>query len=101
MTWRKNPEAPEKIICAATHYDDGKDYGSQPENIDSGFVVGGRRHDATIGVLHGLGFDLSSNYRTEGFITTFNRFVDRNEGAEIATEVGQADTDFLFSEDLY
>lgn len=101
MTFRKNPEEPEKIICAAIHYDDGNDYGSQPENIDSGFVVGSRRHDAGIGILHGLGLDLSSDYRTEGFITTYNRFLDRNEAAEVAKKAGQAETDYLFSEDLY
>lgn len=96
----KNEEQ-EEIICAAIHYNDGLDYGSQPENIDSGFVVGGRRHDACIGILYGLGYDLSSDYRTEGFITTFNRFVDRHEGAYIAKDAGQAQTDYLFSEDLY
>lgn len=101
MTWRKNPEEPEKIICAAIHYNDGTHYPSQPVNIESGFVIGSRRHDAGIGILHGLGFDLSSDFRTEGFITTFNRFVNRNEGAEIATKAGQAETDYLFSEDLY
>lgn len=103
MTWRKNPEEPEKIICAAIHYDDGNDYGSQPDNIDSGFVVGGRRHDACIGILAGLEFDLSSDFRTEGFITTFNRFLDRNDAGSIAYEAGQIeqDTNCLFSEDLY
>lgn len=96
----KDPDQ-EKIICAAAHYDDGLEYDCQPENIDSGFVVGGRRHDACIGILYGLGYNLSSEYRTEGFITTFNRFVGRTKAADIAKDAGQADTDYLFSEDLY
>lgn len=102
MAWIKDPEAPEKIICAAIHYNDGEDYGSQPENIEEGFVVGGRRHDACIGILAGMGLDLSSDYRTEGFITTHNRFVDRWEAGRIAEAAGQCDDDgMLFSEHLY
>lgn len=103
MTWRRNPEEPEKIIYAAIHYDDGNDYGSQPDNISGGFVIGSRRHDASIGILHGLGFDLSSYYRTEGFITTYNRFLDRNDAGTVAYNAGQIEenTNCLFSEDLY
>lgn len=34
----------ERILCAAVHYDDGKEYVHQPINITSGYVVCGHRH---------------------------------------------------------
>jgi len=39
-----NSEKPEYVICAANHFNDGKQYEHQPKNIKQGFIVTGRRH---------------------------------------------------------
>src|SRR5688572_16192142 len=78
----------EYILCAAIHFKDGKDHLHQPVNIQSGFVVCGRRH-------HNVYLTVSI-FQTErvlddeqGFVTSKDRFVDRKEGGEIAFKVGQ------------
>jgi hypothetical protein len=108
------PEAhakPEYIICAAIHFNDGKTYPHQPDNIKSGIVICGRRHHncfTTAFVLNEgkkiIEQCTDVNGRSvQGFLTSKNRFVDRKEAAQIAIERGQITrkAEILFSEDLY
>lgn len=111
----QNPSVPKKgsvyILCAAILYDDGKEHMHQVKNIDTGFVVCGRRHHncfITSFILNGED-GIQSLIRNkdwkvkQGFVTSDDRFVDRKEGGVIAYEAGQTDklTKCLFSEDLY
>jgi len=103
---------PEFILCAAIYYRDGQHYDHQPRNVESGFVVTGRRHHnciRTYNILTGLNHrrDKEHGDPISGFITSLDRFVDRAEAAVIALARGQTDLtimrypDTLFSEDLY
>ena len=85
----------EYILCATNHYDDGEKQIHGPKNIESGFVICGRRHHNCISIFVG-------EYE-QGFLTNTNRFVDREEAAKIAFDYGQIkeETKRLFSEDLY
>jgi hypothetical protein len=100
----------EYILCAANHYDDGKEMTHGPKNIESGFVICGRRHHNCISMFAKMvGFPYDENahalMRTErqGFLTNTDRFVEREEAAQIAFEAGQIKQHkiVLFSEDLY
>jgi hypothetical protein len=96
----------ERIICAAIWFDDGRDYVHQPKNISSGFVIAGMRHHNCFNTVSILTADIEHHTQYEkeqGFITTHNRFVDREEGAKIAYDAGQIKIELkkLFSEDLY
>lgn len=97
----------EQIICSAIWYNDNNYYPHQEiYGVDSGFVIGGFRHNNIIGVL-----STNNKYRndgkeyktTQGFITSCGRFVTREEAAEIAYNSGQIKKQVkrLFSEDLY
>jgi len=93
----------EKILCAAIWYDDGKEYFHQPQNIKTGYVICGVRHNNCIS-LHSSLTGLKTNAsNVQGFVTDKNRFVDRNEGADIAFKAAQIDKhrNLLYSEDLY
>lgn len=93
----------EYILCAAVHFQDGIEYVHQPKNIESGFVICGRRH-------HNC-FTTKSIFNTpfinseQGFLTSKDRFVDREEARKIAIDCGQITETMhstkLFSEDLY
>jgi hypothetical protein len=108
----------EYILCAAIWY---KDIplkkiidGVLPKNCDKGLVVLGHRHGQcmwTMGSLTGLrsvtnGEDSVGEYE-QGFLTNTNRFVDREEGYNIAELAGQLNdrsrggSRTLYSEDLY
>lgn len=100
----------EYILCAANHYDNGEKEVHGPKNIESGFVICGRRHHNCIGIFAKMvGFPYDENgitlMRTErqGFITNTDRFVEREEAAQIAFEAGQIKQHkiVLYSEDLY
>ena len=85
-----------KILCAANHYDDGKEHTHMPRNISSGFVVCGRRHHNCIhSFALMVGFPYSEEslelMRTEeqGFLTTDDYFVTREEAMLIAREANQ------------
>jgi hypothetical protein len=108
----KNKE--EFIICAAFHYDDGKKYPHQPENIGTGIVIAGYRHHnciTTAASLLGLSYNKNlCNRDAQGFLTSFNRYVNRKEGFRIALTNDQIIHNFydkadaeqiLVSEDLY
>jgi len=111
----------EKILCAAIWFNDcNPNYPHQPKNIETGFVVTGRRHHncfATLSLLMGVAQDKYKADRKvmlhalipheQGFITNLDRFVSREEGLQIAIAANQTiDTkevrgNKLFSEDLY
>jgi len=87
----------EYILCAAIHFRDGKQYLHQPINIETGFVVCGRRHHNCYTTLMVLSEDMTLSDKTalfderdiQGFITNKDRFVDRKEGWEIALAAEQ------------
>ena len=97
----------EYIICAAILFHDGEKHDHQPKNIDSGFVICGRRHHNCIMTNYLLGGSKMKN--TEGFLTNKDRFIGRKEAGEIAFNANQIDTPLsdngkrviLLSEDLY
>ncbi len=101
-----NKSKPEYILCAAIWFKDGVHYKHQPKNIDTGFVVCGRRHHNCFMISY---IFLSEKHNiikrdaVQGFLTSNDRFVDRKEAGKIAFEQKQIIelTDCLFSEDLY
>jgi len=97
---------PERILCASIHFDDGNTYLYQPTNITSGLVFSGYRHCSIYQLLRmnvKERNDLFIFEKEQGFLTNFNRFVTREEGAIIAYKAGQIkeETIRLYSEDLY
>lgn len=100
------------VLCAAIWFKNRKKYELQPENIDSGFVICGRRHCncyktaliANKEKLEHLLENLETNDRViEGFLTSDDQFVDRIKGGEIAFRAGQTAylKSSLLAEDLY
>ena len=88
----------EYILCAAIYINDGLKHEAQPENIEIGFVICGRRHHncyQTIKSLTGqnpnerIGNLITSmsdfeQRKHQGFITSTDRYVDRKEAFQIA-----------------
>lgn len=107
-------DLPELILCAAIWYKEiplkKVINGVLPKNCDKGLVVLGHRHGQcmwTMGSLTGLRSvsnapDGVGEYE-QGFLTNKNRFVGREEAAEIAFNTGQIKEKInrLHSEDLY
>ena len=99
----------EYILCAAIHYKKNDNYPNQPRNIENGYVVCGYRHDRCIAIITRLEEDYNSHLMKQGFLTSHNRFVDRQEGYKIACENEQIEEEkhswlalgVLVSEDLY
>jgi len=104
----------EFILCAANYYNDGLKETHSVSNIDTGFVICGRRHHNCISIFAKMyGFPYSDKVHkiqqteVQGFITNTNRFVTRLEALEIAKKSKQITTGEgnsklgLFSEDLY
>jgi hypothetical protein len=104
--------AEERILCAAIWFNDGLKHEHQPKGIPSGYVVAGRRHH-NVYITHSIiskGAIVSDKLITapsmpqeQGFLTSLDRFITRQEAAELAFENGQIKkrTGQLFSEDLY
>jgi hypothetical protein len=105
----------EYITCAAIWYKDLPTQTYPPRNVEKGIVICGHRHSNCIDTMKSL-----SNLRTvkfgpdsvgetvQGFMTSHNRFVDRQEALKIAKLSNQVDVENLgnpmiglFSEDLY
>lgn len=88
----------EIVICAAIKTDDGK-------------IIRGHRHADAIHAAMNEGYTLSSlSFADQGFVTSKNRYVTREEGRILQDLAGipSADTEHpgykgstLFSEDLY
>lgn len=105
----------EYILCAAVWYlelpmvkpDVLDNRGFRPYNVDKGVVISGWRHGNCIYqmvAITGLrSCPSESGPEIQGFLTNKNRFVDREEAAQIAFDAGQTETLLkrLFSEDLY
>lgn len=102
----------EYIICSAVHFNDGKVHQDAPDNMVTGFVVGGRRHHNCFGAVVALigKAEMDKLPVIPGFLTNLNRFVDRREGMVIAQREGQLlmpslheglSDRLLTSEDLY
>jgi len=97
---------PEYIICAAIWYDDEKQHVHQPRNINQGFVLCGRRHHNCVASLALLARNTNADYagkHVSGFLTSQDRFIDREEAVVVAFASGQIERPKkeLFSEDLY
>ena len=109
----------EYILCAAVWYKDLplkkpeilEHRGFRPYNVDRGVVVSGWRHMNCIYqmvAITGLrSIPAEVGEEIQGFLTNKNRFVDREEGYNIAEEAGQLNdrsrggSRTLYSEDLY
>jgi hypothetical protein len=102
----------EFILCSAIHYKNGAE--STVDNIESGVIICGRRHGDCYGVLKGIrgddvDFSKEPDRDEQGFLTSKNRFVGREEAFRIAKANNQIihkmfDKDnkgTLASEDLY
>jgi hypothetical protein len=109
----KKREIGERILCAAVWYKEivvKKDIpvlSTNPINCLTGLVFSGHRHGQCIYTkcsLTGLS-DCESGANEQGFLTSKNRFVSREEALEIALSQNQVDISFvgskLYSEDLY
>lgn len=115
----------EFILCAAIWINDGEKHEAQPENIETGFVICGRRHHNCYQTIKSL-TNQTPNERLgdwiksltpeevrkhQGFITSLDRYVDRREGWKIAVANQQVrigldatengDDSILISENLY
>lgn len=96
----------EYIVSAAIYFNDKKLHNNQPININIGFVVTGRRHHNVFNTMEILSNNISLHTQydhIQGFITSKDYFVTREQAALIALAVGQIKepTTILFSEDLY
>ncbi len=115
----------EFILCAAIWINDNQKHEQQPENIETGFVICGRRHNNCYQTIKSLTSqdsndkfgELINSLSTEelrkhqGFITSLDRYVDRKEGWKIAKANNQiqfglaasedGDESILISENLY
>ena len=97
------------ILCSAIWFKDGKKYEHQPKNINTGFVVCGRRHNNCYLTADLLNNEIlkklheANGKALQGFLTVDDKFVDRKEAGTIAYLSNQINqkTDCLFSEDLY
>ena len=107
-------DSKEYIVASAIHYDDGLEYPYQDiYGIETGFVLCGFRHPMIISILPTIFFykaeqrnsKLQKNKTTQGFITSYGRFVDRHEAYEIAFDCGQikskSPVGTLYSEDVF
>lgn len=73
---------------------------------DDGVIIRGHRHGDCLQTIHQMNKSISGH--VQGFVTSNNRFVSREEGRKLQEEAGikSADKDgyrydTLFSEDLY
>jgi hypothetical protein len=112
-----NEKINEYILCAAIHFDDGTEYDNQPKNINTGIVLCGFRHGcifpqlnfASKGKLRLVKDRLNNGIeeKSQGFITSHNRYVEREEALIIALandqvlDLKEVRGNRLYSEDLY
>lgn len=89
-------EVKEIVVCAAI-------------KTRSGNVYRGHRHDDAIYAAHKEGFKMQDlSFADQGFVTSFNRYVTREQGRKLQEKAGIKSVDpegyrgkTLFSEDLY
>jgi hypothetical protein len=95
------------IMCSAIYYDDDVKYPHQPRNIESGIVVCGRRHHNCITTMARVFKDgVYKRGMIQGFLTSDDKFVTREEAYDIAKEANQLKVPDmarrgLMSEDLW
>ena len=115
-------EQKEFILCAAIWINDNQVHNQQPENIEIGFVICGRRHNNCYQTITDLRGDVNGYFKSlnmsegdyrehQGFITSLDRYVNRREGFKIAKANNQiqfglsatenGDDSILISENLY
>jgi hypothetical protein len=106
-------ESKEYILCSAIWYKDLplerpealQPRGFSPYNVDRGIVFCGWRHTNCLYQMVAITGKMQHEVGEEiqGFLTSKNRFVDREEGGEIAFSAGQTKElkKFLYSEDLW
>ena len=93
-----------KILCSAIYINDNLKHIHQPKNISIGYVICGRRHHNCIASFSIMTQEsIMEKEHIQGFLTDDDRFVSRNEAAEIAFKSGQIKEEIsvLTSEDLY
>lgn len=93
--WLDEHCQPEVCICAALLLDNGR-------------IIRGHRHDDCMHYLHKSGHQGRVTQEMQGFVTSRNRWVSREEGARLQNAAGvvsamtqQPISGILFSEDLY
>jgi len=95
----------ETILCAAIWLKDVERPTHRPINTPGGVVLCGYRHGHIIGQIVQLtGKKLHEFDNVQGFLTSRNRFLNREEAGKIHIENGgklQYHKTDLFSEDLY
>ena len=94
------------IICSAVWINDGKQHVHQPNNVESGYVVAGRRHCNcfhTLTMMHSDYMEYKKHHPECGFLTSDNEWASRYKASRIAFKAGQIDklTNGMSSEDLY
>ena len=97
----------EIVICAAIWVQDGKKRPYQPTNIPSGTVFCGLRHPFFF--KQKTAYEIAHKNRSvQGFLTSKNRFLTREEASELVRNNNQemvvdrsAIREQLYSEDLY
>ena len=108
-------EIPEYVLCSAVWYKDLElkkpeilaIRGISPYNVDRGIVFSGWRHGNCIYqmcAITGLrSIPAHVGEEVQGFLSSRNRFLTREEAAELALERGQIDKPkrILFSEDVW
>lgn len=95
-----------RIICAAIHFPSYKTTMYGPKNITEGQVLCGWRHANIISLHYAIYGKPVPADEVQGFLTSDNRFVGREEAMKIAIEANQIIRDTynsmtLFSEDIY
>lgn len=106
------PNNPEYVLCSAIYFNDGEKYEHQPQNIEAGFVLCGRRHHniyASVMIINNKEMTAlermteANGKAIQGFLTSKDRFLNREEAGKLAYEMKQISkmTKCLFSEDLY
>jgi hypothetical protein len=96
----------EYVMCSANYYDDGLDYKHKPYNIDKGFVLCGWRHGCVGESYLALNHEAKRwDHCIQGFLTTKNRFLNREEALILVLENNQLKQPLiggeLSSEDLW
>lgn len=100
-----NNGAIEYVMCAAIHVDDGKDHLYQPYNIATGIVFCGWRHPSIFSQIAESTLVRARSREIQGFLTTKNRFLTRDEALLLVKENCQLTKPLiggvLTSEDLW
>ena len=107
LTYVTSDYKQEIVICAAIWVQDDKKRPYQPTNIPSGTVFCGLRHPSILSQLAAYGI-AHKNRSVQGFLTSKNRFLTREEASELVRNNNQemvvdrnAIREQLYSEDLY